>query len=92
MYAQWIEGGVPVHRGDFEQIRPRITTDGAGGAVISWMDTRNGTPEDPDESYDIHARRIDTLGTRLWGEPEQRCATVVMTKERRYRAASISIA
>jgi len=48
-----------------DQRVPRITTDGAGGAIVAWSDTRNG-------SYDIYARRIDSGGTPLWtvwGEP-----------------------
>ncbi len=47
------------------QHSPRITTDGAGGAIVAWKDNRNG-------NNDIYVRRIDSGGTPLWtvwGEP-----------------------
>jgi hypothetical protein len=37
----------------------RITTDGAGGAIIAWQDHRSG-------KWDIYAQRIDSGGRLLW--------------------------
>jgi hypothetical protein len=40
---------------------PRITTDGAGGAVVAWDDGRNG-------NRDIYAQWADSSGTPRWTE------------------------
>jgi hypothetical protein len=43
----------------------QITSDGTGGAIIAWDDSRNG-------NRDIYVQRIDSLGIPLWmanGEP-----------------------
>jgi hypothetical protein len=42
-----------------DQVAPKIVSDGAGGAVIAWEDSRN----DPG---DIYAQRIDSSGTVMW--------------------------
>lgn len=41
------------------QQSPNICSDGAGGAIIVWMDFRSGTA-------DVYARRVDRSGTPLW--------------------------
>lgn len=41
------------------QQSPSICSDGAGGAIIVWMDYRTGTA-------DVYARRVDRSGTPLW--------------------------
>jgi len=38
---------------------PRLTTDGAGGAIVVWYDQR-------DTNHDLYARRVDAGGTVLW--------------------------
>ena len=43
------------------QYLPRITSDGAGGAIIAWNDIRGGGVND-----DIYAQRVDNTGTVLW--------------------------
>jgi len=40
---------------------PKLCTDGAGGAVLTWYDGRNG-------EADIFAQRISASGVQLWGE------------------------
>ncbi|UCF05836.1 MAG: T9SS type A sorting domain-containing protein [bacterium] len=57
----WAAGGVAVCTAAEGQEYPRITTDGSGGAVITWEDTRNISSE-----RDIYAQRIDAGGTVLW--------------------------
>ena len=42
-----------------KQVLPEICTDGAGGAIVSWNDDRNG-------NYDIYAQRIDGSGILQW--------------------------
>lgn len=41
------------------QLRPQITSDGSGGAIVTWWEY-NG------ESYDIRARRFEAGGAMLW--------------------------
>lgn len=43
-----------------EQKRPQAASDGEGGAVIVWEDSRSGS------DYDIYAQRLDVNGRRLW--------------------------
>ena len=57
---QWVANGVMLYDADIgEQVLPNITSDGAGGAIVAWQDSRNG-------NYDIYAQRIDGTGARLW--------------------------
>jgi len=57
---QWGTNGVAACTADDWQKFPRITTDGSGGAIITWMDLRTG-------SYYIYAQKVDSSGTRQWG-------------------------
>jgi hypothetical protein len=41
------------------QQSPQICSDGAGGAIIAWLDFRAG-------NADIYAQRVDATGTSLW--------------------------
>jgi predicted lipoprotein with Yx(FWY)xxD motif len=57
----WITDGVSLCIGFDYQYLPRITTDGAGGAIVAWYDTR-GTG-----GYsDIYAQRVYSDGTAAW--------------------------
>lgn len=61
----WSIAGVSLCSASGNQEDPRITTDGASGAIVVWKDGRNG-------NADIYARRIDSNGTAqwtIWGEP-----------------------
>ena len=58
---QWGKGGVPVCTALENQIKPRIISDGAGGAFITWHDIRNGT-----DNADVYAQRLDAQGKPLW--------------------------
>src|SRR5262249_54010319 len=40
---------------------PTIATDGAGGAIVSWQDARNGAG-----ALDIYAQRLNGSGTAQW--------------------------
>lgn len=59
----WAVDGVPVCTAAFNQLNPKIVTDGSGGAVISWIDDRNGAGAG---SYDIYAQRINSSGVVQW--------------------------
>lgn len=56
----WPSSGVAVCVAADYQEQPMITSDGAGGAIIIWLDRRSGT------NYDIYAQRIDSAGNLLW--------------------------
>lgn len=57
--AAWLPNGNPVSAVAGIQSSPRITSDGAGGAVVVWTDSRTG-------ASDIYAQRVDGSGTMLW--------------------------
>lgn len=63
IYSQWstdstVNNAICVYTG--YQTNPKIVTDGAGGAIITWEDSRSGS------NYDIYAQRIDVLGVVQW--------------------------
>jgi hypothetical protein len=58
--AQWAPGGVAVVTANSAYSYPAAIPDGAGGAIIAWVDRR----ADPDG--DIYAQRIDANGARQW--------------------------
>jgi hypothetical protein len=58
----WTANGVPLCLTG-NPIAPAITSNGVGGAIVTWSDSRNPT------SYDIYAQRIQSrLG--YWGRPD----------------------
>lgn len=54
------EMNVPICMADGTQEHPRITTDGASGAIIVWQDIS------PTSSSDIYVQRIDARGQIRW--------------------------
>ncbi len=56
---KWTADGVPICTAANDQTVPVIVSDGAGGAIISWSDSRNG-------NYDIYAQRINANGVVQW--------------------------
>jgi len=58
----WETNGVPVCSTDRAQGYPRVVPDGAGGAIVTWADLRQGT------DYWIFAQRLDAAGDALWQE------------------------
>ena len=59
----WTPHGVPISVAANKQQNPQIVSDGSGGAIITWQDSRNGVP---DLNYDIYAQRIDANGSVQW--------------------------
>jgi hypothetical protein len=62
VHAQWninpsINNAVCNYTGN--QMNVQVTSDGAGGAICTWVDTRNG-------GQDIYAQRIDANGSLQW--------------------------
>lgn len=58
--VQWTTNGVAICTATGHQHSARITSDGAGGAIVAWVDNRNG-PSD-----DIYAQRINASGAVQW--------------------------
>lgn len=56
----WQKDGVPVCAAPENQKRPRMVSDGDGGAIIVWHDMRSGIG-----NYDVYAQRIDAEGNTL---------------------------
>ncbi len=66
--VQWTANGVAICTAIYIQQKPRIISDGAEGAIITWRDHR--VP--PSSTSDIYAQKIDHNGNALWtpnGEP-----------------------
>ncbi|TAL58029.1 MAG: T9SS type A sorting domain-containing protein [Bacteroidetes bacterium] len=57
--VQWTADGVAISTNVSNQSNVQLVSDGSGGAIIAWLDDRNG-------NYDIYAQRIDNLGAVLW--------------------------
>ena len=59
--VQWTPDGVALCTATGGQYRiPKIVSDGAGGAIVTWSDYRSGT------NFDIYAQRISAAGTVQW--------------------------
>ena len=56
----WTPDGVPLCSGPDYRESPAIVADGAGGAIVAWMDGRGGS------GYDIYAQRVDAAGVPQW--------------------------
>ncbi len=57
--AGWVTDGVPLCTASGAQSSACSATDGAGGAIVAWVDGRSGTP-------DIYAQRVRADGTVAW--------------------------
>ncbi len=55
----WGESGVLFCGANGAQASPRAVSDGNGGAVFAWQDSRA-------ENYDVYAQRVDGDGISLW--------------------------
>jgi hypothetical protein len=57
----WETDGTPICADEGTQGWPDMSEDGAGGAIITWLDTR-------DSNDDIYAQRIDSGGNVIWSQ------------------------
>ena len=57
--VQWIADGVVICGNTAQNDFPEIVTDGKGGAIITWMDTRGSF-------FDIYAQQINSSGVVQW--------------------------
>ena len=60
--TRWIANGLPICTATSAQQQPYACTDGAGGAIIAWVDARTSAST----SNDIYAQRADATGNVLW--------------------------
>ncbi len=60
---EWQDAGVYVCVADNEQRYPQIVSDGAGGAIVAWVDERSAEGE-----QDVYAQRVDADGFMQWTE------------------------
>lgn len=57
---QWGTSGVSLTSLATDEERPQIISDGAGGAILAWLDTRNVV------ANDIYAQRVNSEGNARW--------------------------
>ncbi|MEK7613182.1 MAG: peptidoglycan-binding protein, partial [Patescibacteria group bacterium] len=60
---QWTSGGIVIASTTNSQNLPVLTTDGSGGAIITWDDERAGA-----NSGDVYAQRVNSSGVVQWAE------------------------
>jgi hypothetical protein len=58
-YNLWTANGAAICTNAADQGAPVIASDGNSGAIIAWVDRRNG-------NNDVYAQRIDASGNVLW--------------------------
>ncbi|MFB3895049.1 MAG: hypothetical protein ACE14V_01985 [bacterium] len=63
--TKWALNGIAICTASNNQFEQYLTSDGQGGAIISWADYR-GTTENPGQGADIYAQAIDSAGTVKW--------------------------
>ncbi|MFA7359838.1 MAG: T9SS type A sorting domain-containing protein [Candidatus Kapaibacterium sp.] len=60
----WAVNGIVINNNvAYDQIDPKIVSDGLGGGIISWTDYRTGVAPG---TADIYAQRVNTSGTVQW--------------------------
>jgi hypothetical protein len=57
--ALWTANGVTVCAASASQVVPAVASDGAGGAIVAWRDSRGG-------ASDIYAQRLSAAGAVQW--------------------------
>jgi hypothetical protein len=58
--VQWATDGVAICIANNDQYNPKICSDGAEGAIITWFDNRSGS------NYDIYTQKINSSGEVQW--------------------------
>jgi hypothetical protein len=56
----WSSNSIAATAATGNQIYPAIASDGSGGAIVAWQDSRGGS------QYDIYAQRLTTAGAAAW--------------------------
>jgi len=71
----WDTNGIPVCTAGGTQIYPRLISDGTGGALVGWCDTRN---VGVDNIYDIYAMRIISPISESHSIDPSACSTQIL--------------
>lgn len=71
--AQWAANGVAIGGGAGDQYAPVAVSDGAGGAIVAWQDTRLG-------GGDLFAQRVNGSGVAQWNASGVALATATGTQ------------
>src|SRR5437867_3413735 len=66
--AQWVPNGVPLCTAEGVQTRPRIVSDGLGGVIVAWSDSRD-YDADSYGNNDVYAQRVTAEGVIPEGWP-----------------------
>ncbi len=74
--VQWTANGVALCTAGGDQQNPTIDSDGAGGAIVTWTDYRNGS------NNDVYAQRVNASGAVQW--TANGVAVSATTGEQRY--------
>ena len=74
LVPRWSTNGVAVAGGPTFRSTPRITTDGLGGAIVAWLDLRNG-------DRDIYANHVTADGRIGWNPNGIAVSTLVGDQE-----------
>jgi uncharacterized delta-60 repeat protein len=59
---QWAANGLPICLATGNQTLPQLTTDGAGGAIITWDESQSASIPNPN----IYAQKVNTSGAVVW--------------------------
>ncbi|MBI5836475.1 MAG: IPT/TIG domain-containing protein [Candidatus Eisenbacteria bacterium] len=82
---QWAADGVAVCPASGAQTRPAAVPDGAGGAIVGWLDHRSGTHDD------VYAQRLGAAtGGALWDPGAVATGVASSTKSSPVMAASLA--
>src|SRR5439155_16594153 len=57
--TQWAAGGVVVCAAADRQQSPQLVSDGAGGVIVAWLDSRSG-------AVHVYAQRVNAAGAPQW--------------------------
>src|SRR5439155_16344319 len=57
--SQWAFAGVALCSASGDQVSPVLCSDGAGGAIVAWLDRRTG-------GSDVYAERVTGAGVAQW--------------------------
>lgn len=69
--VQWTTDGVVISAANNRQTSPLSISDGSGGAIITWLDERNGS------WFDIYTQRINANGVVQWEANGVAISTVI---------------
>ncbi len=58
--VRWTANGAAICLAQRDQVNPQLVSDGNGGAIILWYDTRSGN------GYEVYTQKVDSSGNTKW--------------------------